>query len=98
MDREESKIELHEALTRDDLGAIGEVLSEGANINAKNEEGRTLLHRAVLEERGEEMVDFLLKNGADVNAKGKYHGTPLHAACFLGQNVLADNSFARNPT
>ena len=84
MDREESKLQLHEALTRDDLGAMGEVLSEGANINAKDPDERTLLHRAVLEDRGEAMVDFLLERGADVNARGMFHGTVLHAACFKG--------------
>ena len=84
MDREESKLQLHEALTRDDLGAMGEVLSEGANINAKDPDERTLLHRAVLEDRGEAMVNFLLERGADVNARGMFHGTVLHAACFKG--------------
>ena len=75
MDREESELQLHEALTRDDLEAMGEVLSEGANVNAKDADERTLLHRAVLEDRGEAMVDFLLENGADVNARGMFHGT-----------------------
>ena len=84
MDREESKLQWHEALTRDDLGAMGEVLSEGANINAKDPDERTLLHRAVLEDRGEAMVNFLLERGADVNARGMFHGTVLHAACFKG--------------
>ena len=43
MDREESKLQLHEALTRDDLEAMGEVLSKGANVNAKDADERTLL-------------------------------------------------------
>jgi len=39
MDRDESKLQLHEALTRDDLWAMGEVLSEGAKYDAVDDEG-----------------------------------------------------------
>ena len=88
MDRDESKLQLHEALTRNDLGATGELLSEGANINAKDPDERTLLHRAVLEDRGEAMVDFLLERGADVNARGEHNCTPIHLAARYGHLEL----------
>ena len=68
MDREESKLQLHEALTHDDLEAMGKLLSEGANVNAKDGDERTPLHRAVLENRGEEIEEFLLSKGAKYDA------------------------------
>ena len=88
MDRDESKLKLLEALTWDDLGAMGELLSEGANINAKDPDERTLLHRAMLEDRGEAVVDFLLERVADVNARGDGNCTPMHLAARYGHLEL----------
>ncbi|XP_071037934.1 serine/threonine-protein phosphatase 6 regulatory ankyrin repeat subunit B-like [Parasteatoda tepidariorum] len=55
------------------------LIEKGANINARNNIGKTLLHSAVLSEE-DEIVELLLKKGADVEAKDCFGSTPLFAA------------------
>ncbi|XP_071037938.1 ankyrin repeat and SOCS box protein 3-like [Parasteatoda tepidariorum] len=55
------------------------LIEKGANINAGNNIGKTLLHSAVLSEE-DEIVELLLKKGADVEAKDCFGSTPLFAA------------------
>ena len=55
------------------------LLDNGADVNAGDSYGRTLLHIAA-NEQSEKLVEFLLKNGAKVNAEDRGHWTPLHQA------------------
>ena len=55
------------------------LLTQGAKINAKNNDGRTPLHVAAMRDASA-MVKVLLENGANVNAKGNFGETPLHVA------------------
>jgi len=73
-------------------------IADGADVNAKKEDGQTPLHSAVvaaLDSGDKEVVELLITNGADVNAKvvsGRKQGmTPLDAA-----NVVA--KFSPLPT
>ena len=59
--------------------AVKEHLASGADVNAKNEEGWTVLHEAAFGGR-KEMVELLIANGAEVNAKGESGRTPLDLA------------------
>ncbi|XP_058969221.2 acyl-CoA-binding domain-containing protein 6 [Pocillopora verrucosa] len=55
------------------------LLNKGENINAKDEQGMTLLHWAC--DRGhEEVVIYLIKNKAEVNIQDADGQTPLHYA------------------
>jgi ankyrin repeat protein len=67
------------------------LLTEGANVNAKNIDGQTPL-LAAAEHGSKAIVEFLLAKRADsdVKAKGKDGETPLHRAAFLGHKNLAD--------
>ncbi len=70
---------LRDAVANGNLDLVKSLISEGANINEKDEEGRTLLHTAAYFGR-RNATKFLLEKGADVDAKDESGQTPLHLA------------------
>ncbi len=89
---------LWEAAMFGKIEAAKKAIADGANVNAKKDDGETPLHSAVvaaLDSGDKEVVELLITNGADVNAKvvsGRKQGmTPLDAA-----NVVA--KFSPLPT
>lgn len=52
----------------------------GANVDALDAAGRTVLIRALEKGKSTDTIDFLLKNGTDANARSADGGTPLNAA------------------
>ncbi|OGH96804.1 MAG: hypothetical protein A2104_02905 [Candidatus Melainabacteria bacterium GWF2_32_7] len=53
------------------------LLKKGADINARDDYGQSLLHKKAY---NREITELLIKNGADVNARDKDGKTPLHCA------------------
>ena len=58
------------------ISKLGYTLAKGADVNAKDKEGKSPLHYA---ER-KAVAELLLAKGADVNAKDNEGKTPLHCA------------------
>ena len=77
---------LFECLKKSDVDGVKHALADGANPNAKNEQGITPLHMAVVL-CGVDIVNLLIQYGADVNAKNVSGDTPLHKV-FLRADVV----------
>ena len=66
-----------------DDAVVKYLVSQGADVNAKRDDGDTPLNIAVSFGQSE-VVKFLVSQGADVNAKGWYGYFPLHSAAGKG--------------
>jgi hypothetical protein len=72
---------LFQAATSGTLQEIETRLKHGADINERNKNGETPLHRAAAFNTNVAILNALITNGAHLNAKDKDHGqTPLHYA------------------
>ena len=80
---------LHVAVLNGDTEIALVLISGGADVNAKNDSGKTLLH--ISAGRGyTEIALALIKNGADVNAKDDMGNTPLYDALVWNHSETAD--------
>ncbi len=84
-------ISLSEAIDQDDLDLenFQILLNKLIDINAKDDDGWTLLHKAV-DKHHFKAIEILIKKGVDVNAKDKYGWTPLHLAAFIGNIEISE--------
>ncbi|EAY19538.1 ankyrin repeat protein, putative [Trichomonas vaginalis G3] len=64
-------------------------LSHGANINEKNENGKTALHMAAMKNT-KETAEFLISHGANINEKDTYGRTALHMAALNNSKETAE--------
>lgn len=65
---------LHWAAAKGNEDVAELLIGQGADVNAKDEKGRTPLH--YIDDK--DTAELLIAKGADVSAKGKYGNTPLH--------------------
>jgi hypothetical protein len=65
------------------------LLANGRDVNARDSDGWTPLHRAVYEGK-KETAELLLAHGADVNAKNNNLETPLGLAAYYGHKEVAE--------
>eukprot|EP00727_Mastigamoeba_balamuthi_P005715 m51a1_g1763 putative ankyrin repeat-containing protein (789) ;mRNA; r:291588-295876 len=69
--------------------AFDQIIARHADVNARNNQGESALHKAVFNPRIRMMlVEMLLERGAMVNVSAQMGGTPLHYAVQLGRNDL----------
>ena len=71
------------------IEAVKQHLAAGANVNAKDGGGWTLLLQAVAGGH-KEIVELLIDNGADANGKDNLGWTPLFYAAFSGRTEVAE--------
>ena len=80
----EADVQLLEAAENGNIDRIIYALDNGADVNTKDWEGLTPLHRAAFYDH-EEAVSLLIKEGADLKARTMVFGyTPLHLAAIQG--------------
>ena len=77
---------LHEAIWGGHVAIAELLISKGANVNAKDNNGLTPMHWA----ETKEIAEVLIANGADVNTKWKGGLTYLHQAAVKGRNGVAE--------
>ncbi|KAI1390144.1 ankyrin repeat-containing domain protein [Hypoxylon trugodes] len=63
------------------------LLYSGADVNARDQNGYTPLHKACEGSRAA-TVALLLRNGADISATNKYGNTALHGACRYSETAV----------
>jgi ankyrin repeat protein len=87
-----------EAIDRDDVAAMKQLLAQGIDPNTEAHHGSSLLHMAVSKETMA-MMEALLEGGADVNrvvTRGRQlGGTPLSVATYHGNAKLMAQLIAR---
>jgi hypothetical protein len=87
---------LHSAAWRCKAEEVRQVLVAGGDVNARDTQGHTPLHRVAepfrhskaTDEQQIEVGKMLLDAGADVNAKDNQQATPLHLAALWGRGTL----------
>jgi ankyrin repeat protein len=67
---------IHVAAQVGDVNKVTAYLDEGKDINAMNENGRTALHIAVINDQ-KDIVELLINRGANINAGDNHHITPI---------------------
>ncbi|XP_076298784.1 uncharacterized protein LOC143217929 isoform X2 [Lasioglossum baleicum] len=74
------KQKLFEAIERNNIGDVKELINHGVSIDAKNNDGQTPLHYAAKSDKLEVVKYLIEKKGANVNVKDNDGQTPLHYA------------------
>merc|ERR1711937_244593 len=86
---EEEEVDLHGAVSSSDLDAVKELLKAGADVNEKDEEGRSALHFAC--GYGEiACAEYLIENGADVDILDDSKNSSLHYAAGYGEKASVE--------
>jgi len=78
---------IHLAIEKGDAASVQTMISEGADVNEYDEEQKTPLMSAVLDEKVH-IAALLVQNGADVNMKMPGGESPLMWASFFGNVKL----------
>ncbi|TNK94292.1 hypothetical protein OUY_02210 [Wolbachia endosymbiont of Leptopilina clavipes] len=82
--------ELIEEVDQGNIQAVKNFIEQGGNIEAKNDDGWTLLHRSAWKGRTE-IVEFLVDQGANINARTTSDSKkPIHVAAKEGYQEIVD--------
>ena len=87
--RKDSDAPLHAMVEKRHVSVLNVLISNGADVNATNNDGNSPLHLAA-RYGSSSLVEFLAFEGADVNARNAVGDTPLHEAARYGQSAVAE--------
>lgn len=65
----------HLAMDKNDLALLKKVQAFGADINAKDEQGNTVLHYAAMKSRNTDILKYLVAHGADISSTTEFGET-----------------------
>jgi len=85
-----AKETLHGAAASGDKEGVERLIAQGADLNAKDNNGQTPLHLSILNRRAGQARWVLISQGADVNAKTNDGRTPLIMAVTRGDQYLEE--------
>src|SRR5579863_6465504 len=71
-----------------DLNGVVVALADGADVNARDDDGGDLALHHAINSGHLALVEFLIARGANVNAGNSWHRTPLHLASANGQTEI----------
>ena len=80
----------HLAMDKNDLALLKKVQAFGADINAKDEQGNTVLHYAAMKSRNTDILKYLVANGADITSTTAFGETAYDLA--QENELLAKNN------
>ena len=79
-----------------DVEEVRSSFGGGANVNARDDDGRTPLHWAAAVNDHPAVIQVLLDNGANVEAKADQGFTPLHTAASENENAAVIHTLLGN--
>lgn len=75
-------------IIKDDIKALGSIIGEGANPNAKSRFGGNPLYWAARYSNNINVIKALLDAGSNVNIQNKHGYAPLHEAAYRGNTEI----------
>jgi ankyrin repeat protein len=79
------------AALNNNVEIIAQLLSKGANINAKNDKGSTSLHQAIESTQHAAVFALLERLEIEVDARMRDGWTPLHCAANIGVEIFVES-------
>ncbi len=80
---------LFRAVKIGDAQAVKAIIRAGADVNARDGDGYSLLHVAALGDN-KEIIEIFIKAGISVNVKDKCNNIPLHMAAARGSKKIIE--------